>query len=335
MGLTPLETPNTGLIGYTCPYIPVEILSATKYRPYCLLHGNYDLMHKGTEYARIDACPMVRANIAYVIENEAKFTTLIGTTGCDMSRRMFDIISEHTNIPVFLLHMPRTDNQRMYSDEIDWLVKQLECLSGEKIIEKLPQEIELWEAARHSISSLDMKRISKPSTLLTSDFHTAAQYYYKGEVNIPTTLSEKPSTKPRVYLVGSEISYESGDFLELLEADLSIAGDFICGLSTFLNISILKKNLSGIKKAYYNQPPCIYRRPNMIFYDHIAGQINERRCNGIIGFTLDYCDSYEFELKKMEERFRLPLLRIRADYSFQKINQLKTRITAFGEMLTS
>ena len=47
----------------------------------------------------------------------------------------------------------------------------------------------------------------------------------------------------------------------------------------------------------------------------------------------DYCDAYEFELKKMENTFDLPLLRIRNDYSSQKTGQLKTRIAAFGEIL--
>ena len=39
------------LIGYTCPYVPVELLSAAGFQPYCLLHGDYELMQRGTEYA--------------------------------------------------------------------------------------------------------------------------------------------------------------------------------------------------------------------------------------------------------------------------------------------
>ena len=89
------------LIGYTCPYIPVEILSATGFRPYALLHGDYDLMQNGLLYTRIDACPLVRANISYVIKHQNKFVALVGAIGCDMSRRMFDVLREHTKIPIF------------------------------------------------------------------------------------------------------------------------------------------------------------------------------------------------------------------------------------------
>jgi len=326
---------QTGLIGYTCPYIPVEILSATGFRPYCLLHGDYDLMQHGTQYARVDACPLVRANIAYIIENKSKFAALVGTTGCDMSRRMFDILGEHTRIPCYLMHQPRTYNQKIHNDEIDWLIDSLSHLSKRNIMDALTHEIDKWEAARNVFRKYDRARYGEPSTVSSSDFQKVATHYYKGELDAISEISENLSNKPRVYLVGSEVSYESREFLELLEVDLRIVGDFVCGISTFLNISIAERTLSGIKNAYHNQPPCIYRRPNKAFYEHTVKQIAERKSIGVIAFTLDYCDAYEFELKKMEATFGLPLLRIRSDYSFQKISQLKTRIAAFGEMLCS
>lgn len=311
----------------------MEILSAAGFRPYCLLHGDYDLMQHGTQYARIDACPLVRANIAYVLENKSNFAALVGTTGCDMSRRMFDILGEHTQIPCYLMHQPRTYNQKIRDDEIDWLIDSLSHLSKRNIMDALTHEIDKWEAARNVFRKYDRARHGEPSTVSSSDFQKAATHYYKGELDTIPDIAKKLSNKPRVYLVGSEVSYESSEFLELLEVDLRIVGDFVCGISTFLNISIAERTLSGIKKAYHNQPPCIYRRPNKPFYEHIVKQIAVRKCIGVIAFTLDYCDAYEFELKKMENTFGLPLLRIRNDYSSQKTAQLKTRIAAFGEIL--
>ena len=114
---------------------------------------------------------------------------------------------------------------------------------------------------------------------------------------------------------------------------MRIVGDFNCGLSRFLNINITENNLSGIKSAYYNQPPCIFKRPNDKFYSFIEKQLNEFKCKGIVAWTLDYCDNYEFELKKIEGFFNLPVLRIRSDFSFQNLSQLRTRIKAFAEML--
>ena len=324
------------MIGYTCSYIPVELLAATGLKPYRLLHGDIGLSKDGERLLRIDACPLVKSNIAYIIKNQDKFTALVGSTGCDMARRMFDIVDELTDIPVYVLNNPRTDNPKIFNDEIDWLAKELEHLSNRKLNDDLLRlEIERWENVREQYRTLNKKRAANPSLISTSDFHKAAMNYYKGDVDAQINITEKHSVNPRVYLIGSAITYEANQILELLEQELRIVGDFNCGISRFLNIEIKDKNLNGIKQAYYNQPPCIFKRPNHKFYEWTSSQLKKYACDGIIAWTLDYCDSYEFELKRMESRFGFPILRIRSDFSFQNLSQIKTRISAFREMLCS
>lgn len=324
------------MIGYTCSYIPVELLAATGLKPYRLLHGDIGLSKDGERLLRIDACPLVKSNIAYIIKNQDKFTALVGSTGCDMARRMFDIVDELTDIPVYVLNNPRTDNPKIFNDEIDWLVKELEHLSNRKLNDDLLRlEIERWENVREQYRTLNKKRAANPSLISTSDFHKAAMNYYKGDVDARINITEKHSVNPRVYLIGSAITYGANQILELLEQELRIVGDFNCGISRFLNIEIKDKNLNGIKYAYYNQPPCIFKRPNHKFYEWTSSQLKKYACDGIIAWTLDYCDSYEFELKRMESRFGFPILRIRSDFSFQNLSQIKTRISAFREMLCS
>lgn len=324
------------MIGYTCSYIPVELLAATGLKPYRLLHGDIGLSKDGERLLRIDACPLVKSNIAYIIKNQDKFTALVGSTGCDMARRMFDIVDELTDIPVYVLNNPRTDNPKIFNDEIDWLAKELEHLSNRKLNDGLLRlEIERWENVREQYRTLNKKRAANPSLISTSDFHKAAINYYKGDVDAQINITEKHSVNPRVYLIGSAITYGANQILELLEQELRIVGDFNCGISRFLNIEIKDKNLNGIKQAYYNQPPCIFKRPNHKFYEWTSSQLKKYACDGIIAWTLDYCDSYEFELKRMESRFGFPILRIRSDFSFQNLSQIKTRISAFREMLCS
>ncbi len=324
------------MIGYTCSYIPVELLAATGLKPYRLLHGDIGLSKDGERLLRIDACPLVKSNIAYIIKNQDKFTALVGSTGCDMARRMFDIVDELTDIPVYVLNNPRTDNPKIFNDEIDWLAKELEHLSNRKLNDGLLRlEIERWENVREQYRTLNKKRAANPSLISTSDFHKAAMNYYKGDVDAQINITEKHSVNPRVYLIGSAITYGANQILELLEQELRIVGDFNCGISRFLNIEIKDKNLNGIKHAYYNQPPCIFKRPNHKFYEWTNSQLKKYACDGIIAWTLDYCDSYEFELKRMESRFGFPILRIRSDFSFQNLSQIKTRISAFREMLCS
>lgn len=325
------------LIGYTCLYVPVELLSATGLRPYRLLHGEINLSKQAERLVRVDACPLIKSNLNYVINNKDKFRAMVGSTGCDMSRRMFDVLGEITDIPIFLINNPRADRPHIYYNEIDWLVKQLEHLSRKTFGNDLiGQEIEKWEMARKYFREIDKKRGANPSLIATADFHKAVTNYHQASLTVGSPDLHNPSEdKPRVYLIGSAISYESQPILQLLEKDLRIVGDYNCGLSRFLNIQINDKTINGIKDAYYNQPPCIFKRPNKRFFEFIRSELERLLCTGIVAWTLDYCDNYEYELQKIESAFNLPVLRIKSDFSFQNLSQLRTRISAFAEMLCS
>lgn len=325
-----------GLIGYTCSYVPVELLSATGLRPYRLLHGDITLSKEGEKAVRVDACPLVKSNLSYLIKNKHKFTALVGSTGCDMARRMYDVAAELTDLPVFIMNTPRTDNPTIYNEEIDWLVKQLEHLSDREFHDKLiASEISKWEEMRRHYRSIDRIRAASPSLLSTTELHRVITPYHQGETDTKLQITEHVSDKPRVFLLGSSISYEANPILELIEQELRIVGDFNCGLSRILNINIKESSLAGLKETYYNQPPCIFKRPNSKFYDWIRTKIAELNCVGIVAWTLDYCDIYEFEMSTIEKSFDLPVLRIRSDFSYQNLSQLRTRIGAFGEMLCS
>ena len=113
------------LIGYSCSYIPVELLAATGYKPYRLLHGDTRLADAGEKMLRVDACPLVRSNLSYIIENKDKFAAVVGATGCDMARRMFDCLRpplSDSSLPVYVMNNPRTDKPVIFYDEIDRLI---------------------------------------------------------------------------------------------------------------------------------------------------------------------------------------------------------------------
>ncbi|MEO0095275.1 MAG: 2-hydroxyacyl-CoA dehydratase family protein [candidate division WOR-3 bacterium] len=325
------------LIGYTCSYIPVELLSATGLRPYRLLHGDLNLSQKGEKFVRIDACPLVKSNLGFVIENQKSFACIIGSTGCDMSRRTIEVIKAMTNIPVYIFNNPRTDNFYIYSNEIDLLAKEFEQYFRRRFDKGLIQrECDKWGKSRQKLREIDMRRRANPSTLSTTTFHKLITNFHQGNIeNLQSEVPNETSYKPRVYLLGSPVSYESGPIIELIEQRLRICADFNCGLSRSIYINVNEKTIEGLKNAYYNQPMCIFKRPNKGYYDHVEKDTKLSKCTGIIAFILDYCDNFDFELVQMERKLSLPILRLKSDFSLQNISQLKVRIDAFIEVLAS
>lgn len=323
------------LIGYTCSYVPVEILAATGHRPYRLLHAEVRLAQDGEQYVRVDACPLIKSTLAYLSEHRTEFACVVGTSGCDMSRRMYDVLAETTDLPVLLLDNPRTDRFAMYSDEIDWLIREIERLFSLRITpEMIRREIGAWEDARTHYRALDRKRMARPSRISTAELHKAVTHYHKGEIEFPPFVPEEATDRPRVYLLGSAFPFEANSTLRLFEERLRVAGDFNCGISRFLGVQVANHSLAGLKRAYFEQPSCILKRPDHRFYEHVSRSIAGLDCRGIIAWTLDYCDPYEFELKRIESKLGLPVLRLRSDLSTQNLAPLKTRIEAFADMIT-
>ncbi len=325
------------LIGYTCSYIPVELLSATGLTPYRLLHGDLTLSQKGEQVVRVDACPLVKSNLGFVIENQKKFACIIGSTGCDMARRMIEAIRFMTGIPVYIFNNPRTDNFEIFSNEIDMFIRELEQFFHRRFDRGLiQQECERLERIKQKLRQFDARRRSNPSVLSTTAFQKIIADYLQGNFSdIKTEVPEEMSYKPRVYLLGSPVSYESGPIIELIEKRLRICGDFNCGLSRPIYIKVLEKTIEGLKQAYFKQVPCILKRPNKGFYEWVDRELKETKSTGIIAFILDYCDNFDFEIAKMEKRFSLPILKLKSDFSLQNISQLKVRIDAFIEVLAS
>ncbi len=322
------------LIGYACSYVPVELLALTGKRPYRLLHGTQEHIMASETYVRIDACPLVKSNIGFIMSNQQEFAAIVGSTGCDMARRLFDIIGEYCQIPTFVFDNPRTDRYQIYSDEIDWLIDELSKKFDIDLNSKrLAETIETWQGKRNLYSRVTEQQRNHPSRIASYDMFTLAGKYHQGLISDMSSPEENISDKPRVYLIGSAISYESIWLLELIEKYLRIVGDSVCGFSRFSEININGTDIDALKHGYYDQYGCFNKRPNTKFCEGLGEHLCDSDAQGIITFTLDYCDVYEFELNRIQNNFDMPMLRLRSDFSRQNLSQLKVRLEAFAELL--
>ena len=60
------------------------------------------------------------------------------------------------------------------------------------------------------------------------------------------------------------------------------------------------------------------------------------KADGVIHYGLSFCQPYAIEAFKVEKALKaagIPMLSIETDYSMEDVEQLKTRVEAFVEML--
>jgi len=86
----------------------------------------------------------------------------------------------------------------------------------------------------------------------------------------------------------------------------------------------------------YMRIDCACFTPNTERLEHIVQMAGDLRVRGVIHYALSFCQPYAMEAYKVEKALKakgLPVLTIETDYGMEDVEQLKTRVEAFVEML--
>jgi benzoyl-CoA reductase/2-hydroxyglutaryl-CoA dehydratase subunit BcrC/BadD/HgdB len=88
----------------------------------------------------------------------------------------------------------------------------------------------------------------------------------------------------------------------------------------------------------YLRIDCACFTPNSERMDNVVDLARAQKADGVLQYTLLFCQPYGHESMKLARRLEaegIPNLAIETDYSMEDVEQLKTRVEAFVEMLRS
>lgn len=94
--------------------------------------------------------------------------------------------------------------------------------------------------------------------------------------------------------------------------------------------------LSALARRYLKRPPCARMLDADKRFDYLWRLVEEYRADGIIYYTLKFCDTNLFEFPYLRERLRqrqMPLLFLDSDAGAGYLGQMRTRVEAFLESL--
>ncbi|OGO30900.1 MAG: hypothetical protein A2Z29_01465 [Chloroflexi bacterium RBG_16_56_11] len=77
-------------------------------------------------------------------------------------------------------------------------------------------------------------------------------------------------------------------------------------------------------------------KDNQRRFDHVFRLIEEFRAEGVIFYTLKFCDPFLYDLPQLKEQLAgrgVPALVLEGDYTPGTLGRVRTRIEAFIEML--
>jgi len=364
---------NRKVIGTYCLMVPEELIYAAGAIPVRLCGGSYEASCIGDELVPRDTCPVVKASLGFsslnLIELYRKCDAVIIPTTCDAKRKMGEELSRFTE--VWMLEVPHVKesegSRKQWLEQLYALKKNIEKLTGKrfrsgKIRRKaLDTAIKMVGRAQYEARRLYEIRKSSLPVILGSEamlainaysYNTASEWTGK-MAKLNDELEERrvkgryacSEHEPRILLAGSPPIFPNWKIPSIVEEmGAVIAADESCMGSRYLYdpVGITEKSLTdmmvGIAARYIMPCVCPSFAPNEDRLYRLLQMVDEFNIHGIVYHVLKGCVIYDFELIRVEKIMKeknIPMLRVETDYSPEDIEQIRTRIEAFIEMLGS
>lgn len=338
-------------VGWTCTYLPLEILEAGDLSPFRILPEA--TTEKADSYLDPNFCPFLKASLERALSGGYSFLSgIIFLNSCDGMRRLFDAWRFYCK-PSFsyLLDLPRIINPssiRFFREALEELIERLNLYFGIKITEeRLLSAIERSNRTRALIKDLfslqgkgdppithgDLLDIlSEGWRVDRSSFNLALESF----LNEVGEGGEIPPRSPKLMVTGSLLD---GTALIRLIEELGgevVASDLCIGLRVLESVPLDSDPLSSLSQAYLEKPPCARMHDTERRIQGLKQKLIESETQGLIYVSLKFCDPYLYEVPAIEEAIKgigVPMLFLEGEYTGKIGGATRTRIQAFIEVL--
>ena len=353
------------VIGYFCCFVPDEIITAFDMVPYRIQGSQSEPIDQADAFIEPMACPFARSCFNLALKGKYDFLDgFVAPHSCDTVERMYHIWRHNKPAPfnhlINVPHMMGPSSDEFYRKELAYFIKSLEEWSGRKLdTGKLKDAVRLYNRRRAVLRELyELRKPDPPlvsgteiTKVLVSGMGIPAANHIELVKQFIREVKERPQPKaqklPRIFIWGNEI--DDIAFIRLVEeSGAHVVMDDLCTGTRFFwdDVPQTDDPLDGIASRYIqthcprsNVPQAQTRKKDLENrYGYINRFVKEWGVDGVIFYIVRYCDTCELEgpdLREYLNDMKLPVLMIEDDYSTSTIGQLRTRVQAFLEMITT
>jgi benzoyl-CoA reductase/2-hydroxyglutaryl-CoA dehydratase subunit BcrC/BadD/HgdB len=353
------------VIATFCLYIPEEFIIALD--AICIgLCGGTNFSNFASEgLLPANTCALIKSSLGFGLGNicpyYASADLIVGETTCDGKKKCWEIMGQYK--PVYVVETPqckdRPQARAHFIDEIKALIGKLEDITGKKLTtEHLKVAMEKIRKKRDQIRRVYETRKADPVPISGKDALLVSQVAFYDDpdrqIQMVGKLADELEQRvkdgvgaidkgvKRILLSGTPMAIPNWKLHHLIETKgAAIVAEETCTGTRYFEseydikgdtldelIEVIADRYLGINCACYT--------PNSGRKDDILRQIKEYSADGVILYTLSFCQPYDIEAIGLEKALKeegIPVLSITTDYSSDDEGQLNTRIEAFLEML--
>jgi benzoyl-CoA reductase/2-hydroxyglutaryl-CoA dehydratase subunit BcrC/BadD/HgdB len=285
---------------------------------------------------------------------------VVGETTCDGKKKAYEIFADYA--PVYVMEIPQMKNacdRELWKAEVLRFKEKIEELTGVKITAaKLREAIRLVNDRRRALQRLNRLRAASPVPISGRDVLLVNQIsFYDDPVRFTANIGKLcdeledrvkagegivPAETPRLMLSGCPMAVPNWKLPFIVESSGAvIVGEESC-IGTRNTRDLVTEGGETLDELLdalidrYMRIDCACFTPNVERLDNVVEMARDLKVDGVIHYGLSFCQPYAIEAFKIDKALKaadIPMLSIETDYSMEDVEQLKTRVEAFVEMI--
>ena len=354
------------VFGTFCVYVPDEIVFAADGIATGLCGGSQFWVPGGEKVLPTNTCPLIKASVGARLGRTCPFFRIadmyVGETTCDGKKKAWEILAG--DVPVYVMDLPQMKREKdvqKWAEEIKDFKAVVERETGNEVTaEKLAAAIKTVNDKRRALARLyDFRKneklpISGKDCLLISQiaFYDDPSRFAQMtnrlcdelEKRVAEGVSVFAEGTKRIMLTGTPLAIPNWKLHNIIETS---GGAVVCeemctGTRYFERLvdetkETVDEQIVALADRYMGIN-CACFTPNTGRIDDIIRLAKEYKVDGVIDVNLKFCSLYDTEGYAVEKALKeagIPVLGIETDYVDSDAEQLRTRISAFLEMLNN
>lgn len=349
-----MKETNKQVIGCFPYYTPEEIIYAAGMLPIGIWGGQTEIK-LADRYLQSFCCSIMRANIEQGMKGKYDFlSAVIIPAYCDTLKCVIE--NWKVAVPqVPLIPMVYPNNIKIKAG-IDFLIsefervkKEIELIAGIEITEdKLNDSILIYEDYRKTMREFTSLVIEYPNTInaktrhliIKSSFFSDKKEYTLKLKELITQMKKQPiEVFNGIKVVATGILAEPETLLDLFtENNIAFIADDLAQESRQFRTSVTNGDTALEKLAIRmsNQECAMLYDVTKSRGQKLIELVKEKKADAAVVFMLKFCDPEEFDFpiyKKELEDAQIPMLYLEIEQTLNSVEQIRTRIQSFAEML--
>ena len=354
------------VIGSFCVFVPEEVVRAAGATLVGLCTGADFALEEVEKVLPRNTCALIKSAFGFKLGQVCPYLEsadlIVGENTCDGKKKSYESLAGMvSNLHVMdLPQVKSAQGRELLKVEFLKFKSVVEELTGVEIdLPRLKQGIKIVNDKRKAVYRLNSLRRTDPAPISGLDALLINQVFFYDDplrftdsVNkICDELEERtaagkgaaPKGAPRLLFSGCPMAVPNWKLPWVAEsAGAVIVAEESCvgerGTRNLVDDSgqSVEELMEAIIDRYF-QVDCAVFTPNQDRLDHIQEMAQDYRADGVVHYGLQFCQPYLMESMPVEmalEEKGIRTLRIETDYSMEDVEQLKTRVQAFLEILS-